>query len=347
MSVSGQASFAPIAARRRAREGGAVLRFLSLQDTMNLLDPADVVRIAEETMLAHESGGIMWSDPRIVALNGAPIKARFRVKLCAVTTIPAVGFRVTSSVPGAEKLEGGPSRMVLLSDANTGEFRCILDERWTFALRTGAGAAIAIKHLHGFETDTVGLIGAGHMAKGTLYALKAALPRLKAVYVNSRSAESRERLAAEMSPELGISVVPLDSAEAVLATAGATVVSTSAKSPFISEAWIKPGATVYTMGAHQELDTPSYLKADKFIADDWGQVQLKADMVDLMGQGVFGPENVYANLPEILAGTKPGRESPTERIVVRSEGLVTMDVALAHHLYTLALERGIGQTLDV
>ena len=93
---------------------------------MDLLDPADVVRIAEETLLAHESGGIIWSNPRIITVSSPAVRAKFRVKLCAVTSLPAVGFRVTSSVAGAEQFEGGPTRMVLLSDPDTGEFRAIV-----------------------------------------------------------------------------------------------------------------------------------------------------------------------------------------------------------------------------
>jgi alanine dehydrogenase len=346
MPVSGQVSLAPVAAR--VGEGDkASLLFLSLKATLDLLDPVDVVRIAEETLLAHDKGDIIWSTPRIIGVHGDSMKARFRVKLCAVTNIPAVGFRVTSSVPGAEKLDGGPTRMVLISDPDTGEFRAIVDERWSFALRTGAGAAVAIKYLHGIDTETVGLIGAGHMAKGTLLTLKAALPRLKTIYITSRKAESRERIASEYSAELGIDIIPVATSREVFDNALAVVVSTSAKAPFIEEGWMRPGTTVYTMGANQELDTPSYLKVDKFIADDWGQVQLKGDMVGLMARGEFTADLVYADLAEILAARKPGRENANERIMIRSEGLVTMDVALAHHLYTLAVERGVGQALEI
>jgi len=325
----------------------AGLIFLSLKTTLELLDPADVVRIAEEVLLDHDAGRVVWSEPRILVAQGSDMRAKFRTKLCAVTRLPAVGFRVTSSIAGAEHIDGAPTRMVLISDPDNGEFRAIVDERWNFALRTGAGAAVAIKYLHGSDTTTIGLIGAGHMARGTLFALMAALPKLSKVYVTSRSAQSRQKLAAEVGPELGIEVVPVATSEEVLALADAVVVSTSAKAPFIAESWLRPGCTIYSMGANQELDVDSYLKVDKFIADDWGQVQLKSDIVDLMGRGVFTEADVYGDLPQIVAGRKPGRERPDERILIRSEGLVSMDVALAHHLYTLALERGLGQVLDI
>jgi ornithine cyclodeaminase/alanine dehydrogenase-like protein (mu-crystallin family) len=344
MSLSLQQSVSPTAVASGTAENR--LLYLSLKDTLDLLDPADVVRIAEETLLAHDAGAVIWSSPRMITLQGEPLQARFRAKLCAVTRLPAVGFRVVSSIPGSERLEGGPTRLVLLSDPETGEFRAIVDERWSFALRTGAGAAVAIKYLHGRDTTEVGLIGAGHMARGTIWTMKAALPNLARVYVTSRRAESRERLVEDLAGKLDVEIIPLATSEEVLSKADAVVVSTSAKEPFISESWLRPGCTIYSMGAQQELDTPSYRNVDKFIADDWGQVQLKADIVALAKRGEFGDADVYADLSEILSAKKPGRESRDERIFVRSEGLVTMDVALAHHLYTLALDRGLGQSLD-
>ena len=323
----------------------APLLYLSLADTLQLLDPAVVVDIAEQTLLDHRAGHVVWSAPRMLTAEGPGLRAKFRTKLCAVTRLPAVGFRCTSAIPGDEHMDGGPTRLVLLSDPENGEFRAIVDERWCFALRTGAGAAVAIRLLHGAETTEIGLIGAGHMARGTLYALKAALPGLSRVVITSRRPESREAVARELAPELGIEIVPVESAEAVLAQTDAVVVSTSTKSPIIAEAALRPGCTIYSMGANQELDTPSYRAVDKFIADDWGQVQLKPDLVALMAAGSFSEADVYGDLPEILGGDKPGRERADERILIRSEGLVTMDVALAHHLYHLALARGLGQAI--
>lgn len=321
--------------------------YISLKTTLELLDPREVVAIAETTLHAHDRDEIVWSDPRIIGLQSPEFKARFRGKLCALPKLNAVGFRVTSFIPGDENYDGGPTRMVLVTDPNSGEFRAIVDERWCFALRTGAGAAVGIKYLHGPQTTEVGLVGAGQMARGTVVMLKAALPDLKRVLVTSRRAESREKIARELSAELGIEIVPVASIEEVLVRTDAVVVSTSTKSPIIEEKWLRPGCTIYSLGANQELDTPSYTKVDKFIADDWGQVRLKHDVVELMKRGEFSEANVYGDLAQILGGRKPGRERADERIFIRSEGLVTMDVALAQHLYERALERGLGQALDI
>ena len=56
-------------------------------------------------------------------------------------------------------------------------------------------------------------------------------------------------------------------------------------------------------------------------------------------------KDLYAELPEILAGKKPGRQSDRERIFIRAIGLVNQDIAMADHIYRTALEKGIGTPL--
>jgi len=61
----------------------------------------------------------------------------------------------------------------------------------------------------------------------------------------------------------------------------------------------------------------------------------------------FLSENdLYAELPELLAGKKPGRQSDRERIFIRAIGLVNQDIAMADHIYRAALEKGIGTRLQ-
>jgi ornithine cyclodeaminase/alanine dehydrogenase-like protein (mu-crystallin family) len=61
--------------------------------------------------------------------------------------------------------------------------------------------------------------------------------------------------------------------------------------------------------------------------------------------GAFDRPKLYAKLPEIVSGAVPGRTRPDERILVRTEGLVTQDVAISHCLYTEAVKHGMGTRL--
>jgi ornithine cyclodeaminase/alanine dehydrogenase-like protein (mu-crystallin family) len=65
----------------------------------------------------------------------------------------------------------------------------------------------------------------------------------------------------------------------------------------------------------------------------------------MLKEKFLSEKDLYAQLPEILAGRKPGRQSDRERIFIRAIGLVNQDIAIADHIYRAALEKGIGTRL--
>lgn len=56
---------------------------------------------------------------------------------------------------------------------------------------------------------------------------------------------------------------------------------------------------------------------------------------------------IHATIGEILVGQKPARNSDNERIVAIPIGMAICDVALAHLIYHLAIDRGLGQTFQL
>lgn len=58
------------------------------------------------------------------------------------------------------------------------------------------------------------------------------------------------------------------------------------------------------------------------------------------GESCVSREYVYAELGEIVAGSKPGRTNDDEIIVFDSTGMALQDVAAAAIVYERALEQG-------
>jgi ornithine cyclodeaminase/alanine dehydrogenase-like protein (mu-crystallin family) len=65
----------------------------------------------------------------------------------------------------------------------------------------------------------------------------------------------------------------------------------------------------------------------------------------MLKEKFLSQRDLYAELPEILAGKKPGRQSDRERIFIRAIGLVNQDIAMANWIYQRALEMGVGARL--
>ena len=92
---------------------------------------------------------------------------------------------------------------------------------------------------------------------------------------------------------------------------------------------------------HAQLLIQIYPNADKFVTDDWEQTK------HFKSQGAFpdGLPKLYAELGEIMAGVKPGREEERERILAINIGLALNDIIVANHIYEMAKKKNTNTKL--
>jgi ornithine cyclodeaminase len=137
----------------------------------------------------------------------------------------------------------------------------------------------------------------------------------------------------------------VESTEEALKGADLVVSATTTSTPFVKDNWLSEGITIYSIGKHQEMENDVYKKADKFVVDSWEHCKNKSDLQRMLKEEFLSEKDLYAELPEILAGKKPGRQSDRERIFIRAIGLVNQDVAMADWIYHRALDVGVGTQL--
>ena len=125
------------------------------------------------------------------------------------------------------------------------------------------------------------------------------------------------------------------------------IITAAEPTPLLRTDRIKPGALVVPYGTMSAVELSLTSIMDKIVVDDWGQCR-KGRFGSLrahVDQGLLSEENLHAELGQIVAGKKPGRESDDETILFWHRGLATTDIAVGHALYERAVERGIGTTL--
>jgi ornithine cyclodeaminase/alanine dehydrogenase-like protein (mu-crystallin family) len=322
--------------------------YLSDEEVKRLLDLGRAIEITEEALRDHSAGRVIWSKPEDLAVKPEQGWQSW-VTGCALGSRPVVGFRLRSI-----KAEGGsrdpsrpprgPRRILILSDREGGEILAIMDEDWCHAVRTGAAATVACCLLARRGSSTLAMLGAGDTARAILPVMARAF-HLKEVRVLSRRPESRQAYAEELGGQLGIRVRPVDTAEDALKGADMVISATTTTRPFVRERWLEEGVFVYSIGKHQEMENDVYKKTDKFIVDSWEHCKRKSDLERMLREGFLSEKDLYAELPELIAGRKPGRESERERIFMRAIGLVNQDIAIADWVYRRALEAGVGTVL--
>jgi ornithine cyclodeaminase/alanine dehydrogenase-like protein (mu-crystallin family) len=322
--------------------------YLSNNDVKKVLDLGRAIEITEQALRDHSEGRVIWSTPEDLAIKPEQGWQSW-VTGCALVTQPVAGFRIRSiKAAGGSRDPSrpaqGPRRILILSDREGGEICAIMDEDWCHAVRTGAAAAVACRLLARKDAATMAMLGAGDTARAAVPVMAKAFP-LKEIRVTSRTAESRQTYAREIGNEYNLNVRAMDTTEDALKGADLVISATTTSTPFVKDSWLGEGITVYSIGKHQELESDFYKGADKFIVDSWEHCKNKSDLQRMLKEQFLSEKDLYAELPEILTGKKPSRQSDRERIFIRAIGLVNQDIAMADHIYRAAVEKGIGTRL--
>ena len=87
---------------------------------------------------------------------------------------------------------------------------------------------------------------------------------------------------------------------------------------------------------------------DKMVVDDWGQCRKGLPFGALrahVDSDRLSEATLHAELGQIVAGLKPGRQREGETILFWHRGLSVTDIALGHAVLTKAKGLGLGQTL--
>lgn len=310
--------------------------FLSADDCSLLLDPATVLEAVEDALRAEQAGSVRWSSPPSMRILAGERGGRLRVKACSLDSEGVTGVRVLVFPAG----DGPDARWVVLFDSVTGEPLAIVDEAWTYPHRSIASMALLVHRLSDPGSPTVGLIGAGRIARAALPYVDRLFPGA-ALLIASRREETRSALAALARDGYGIDARPAPIERAVR-DAQVVLSCTDASSAIIENGWMAPGGVLGSLEP-KECDPQLFDRADLRIVDS--REQLRDELTEAFGP--TAPERIDATMAEIVAGAHPGRTSAGQRIVVLSQGLVSQDVLLASRALTRAMGRGMGTPLPL
>jgi len=239
---------------------------------------------------------------------------------------------------------------IILVDPKNGAPIAIMGGTWITAMRTGAAGGVAAKYLARPDSRVIGIIGAGVQARTQLMALKEVLEEIEEVRVTDIVKAARERYAREMGEKLGLDVKAVDNAKKAVEGADIVVTVTPSREPIVKSEWIRPGVHINAIGADapgkEELD-PELLKRAKIVVDDLEQASHSGEINVPLAKGIITKEDIWAELGDVVAGLKPGRTSPDDITIFDSTGLAIQDAVTAALAYKKALEKGIGQFIEI
>jgi ornithine cyclodeaminase len=302
-------------------------RILTDDDVARLARMPEMIAGIEAALLAKAVGALA-APPRIKVPVGGQGDLVFTVG--GVNAGRAVaGFRAYHTFP-REAQDG--AQLTAVWDRENGSLKGIVVGDLLGEIRTGAIGGVAVNRMAREDADSLAIIGSGAQARTQLQAA-AAVRKLKEVTVISRSAEKRERFAAEMGKNLNLPIRVSASAKDAVRNAAIVICATDSTQPVIQADWIAPGTHVTTVGPKQrgqhELDPGIAAGATVIATDSPAQIAAYDPLFFL--HGVLPMERVV-DLADIVAGARPGRESGQDITLFCSAGLAGTEVLLADRL---------------
>lgn len=326
--------------------------YLSQEDLLRAgcLDMGMAMEAAERAMLAFRNDEILFPE-KIVQIFDQETQERINCLPATLLSEKICGVKWVSVFPENPEHHGvqNLSAVIILSEIEMGFPVALLEGTLCSNMRVGAMGGIAAKHFARRDSRTIAFIGAGEQAKMHLVAMKKAVPAIEECRVASKFEHEERQFVEEMEPlfpDLRFSPAGTDLQRA---TEGADVLvtATSAQAPLLKAAWMQPGAFYSHVGGWED-EYEVARQCQKIVCDDWETVKHRTQTLSRMyADGELSDDDIHANLVDVVAGEKGGRESDSERIYFNAVGLAFVDVAIAYAMFRRAGEAGYGTRLSL
>jgi ornithine cyclodeaminase len=237
--------------------------------------------------------------------------------------------------PGRSRHQG----VVVVFDRDSGAVACVADAGAITRIRTAAASAVATDLLARRDATRLAIFGYGAEAETHLLAI-ARVRRLADVVVWGRSSDAATRFAARMAAATGLAVRACADARAAAAGADIICTVTSAATPVLLGAWVRPGTHVNAVGSSYpgpvEIDNDLVI-ASRYVADSRrSALAAAAEFLVAKQAGLIDDSHIVAEIGEVLLGRVAGRSSAAQITLYKSLGHIVQDLAAARYVHARA-----------
>ena len=281
---------------------------LSAEEVSKVLTIEDAIAAVEEAYRQKATGkGVAWP---MVYEQFEPGVADMDIRSGELARSGLFGLKLTAWFSQNPK-KGLPEIFgtTLLCDNATGEPLALLNASAVTGLRTGAAAALGAKWLARADASKLLVAGAGHMSAYMVAGVLAACPKVGEVKVWEPVSDAAPEARVEREAST-YSIEATADGQSAAAEADIIVTITPATKPIIPDAWVRPGTHISCVGADmpgkQELASALVARAAVYV-DDREQSVASGELEIPVAEGAITPENIKAELGEVIAGTATGR----------------------------------------
>jgi alanine dehydrogenase len=283
---------------------------LSRTDMIGLVTPAEYVTCVEQAYRMHGEGRYYMDPKGHIVLDKYPGEWEAMPSYIEEPEAAACKW-VSIRERNREKFDLPTVFSILIyTHPETGFPLAICDGSYHTVMRTGASAAVSAKWLARKNSKKLAIVGAGHMAEGTLATCDAVFA-WDEVRIWSRSQSTLDAFVKSQGPKYPrFPIHASRNLEEVVRGADVVVTVTPAREPLVKDEWIAPGTHIAALGADkggdQELD-PRIVQRSRIFVDDIRQCRTDGEINVPLAKGLIREEDIAGEIGEVVAGKKPGR----------------------------------------
>jgi len=324
---------------------------------MRVLDREAVRRLLDADELIAAIGGAMTD----LSLGRASLPPRIAARVenaGLLATMPAYSPRLGAlaakllTVYRDNEAAGFPVHQasIAMFDPATGRMLALMEGDLLTAARTAACSALSVRHLARPDSRVLGVLGTGPQAREHARYV-ARVHDFGEIRIGARDPAKATALAALLERD-GLPARGATIPEAV-AAADVVCAATSTVAPILRRGEVRPGIHIASVGYipdGREIDAP--LLREARIVVEHRATSLAPfpagsnDIAELIAAGDLDPERV-AEIGELVAGTRPGREDDDQVTVFKSVGVAVQDAAAGAVVLAAADRVGAGVEISL
>lgn len=322
------------------------VRMISKTQVESLLKSKDVIDVVDETFKALGNNEIFHpvKEPIWMGKESANMLLAMPAHL---KNKKIVGMKWVNLFTFQQ--EGIPSsygNLLILSKEENGQPYAIIEATSITTMRTAGGhAVVAAKYLAKKSSKILSVIGCGAEARVGIRNFLYAFPQLEELRIFDIDSLAMEEVKAFYGKQ--IKVIITSSAKEAVSTADIVMLVTTARKPVVMFDDLEKGCFVAALYSFYDFDPLASKKADK-----WYLGSKETDYYQIIQQPKLAEyhlsmEDVTADLGEVATGKAVGRENDDEIIVYTHMGMGALDTAVGDIIYQHAVEKNVGQIVDM
>ena len=329
------------------------MRIIVQSDVERLLPVRDCVDVMARAMAATSRGDVTLPIRQFIPVPDAPGKlavmpgtlgdpACFGIKLVCKYERPPIGSQ-------RDPL-GTHVGMVMLFDSAKGVPLAMIEGSSLTAIRTSAASALATRHLAREDARHLAVLGNGEQAMRHVAAMIAVRP-IETISVWGRNRERAQDFADEVAAQTGLPVHCRADVAAAVAESDIICTTTSAKTPILSGADLRPGQHVNLVGsaiaASAEVDDAAVASSRFYVDYRPAAMAAAGELLNAIANGAVEESHIVGEIGEVVSGKVAGRQNSQEITMYKSLGVASQDLAAAHAIWTMAEAENSGLEVDL